>query len=126
MSEPRTSRNARLRVVITTGIGIGPGNAELLEGIRETGSIAAAGRSIGMSYIRAWLLASALNQHFADPLIETSMGGKAGGGAHLTPLGAKVLDAYRDMEQRTEKAIAPIVSRLNRLRTPDNRRNKGR
>jgi molybdate transport repressor ModE-like protein len=53
------------------------------------------------------------------------MGGKAGGGAHLTPLGAKVLDAYRDMEQRTEKAFAPIVSRLNRLRTPDKRRNKG-
>jgi molybdate transport system regulatory protein len=107
------------------GSEFGPGKAELLEGIRETGSIAAAGRSIGMSYIRAWLLASALNQHFADPLIETSMGGKAGGGAHLTPLGAKVLDAYRDMEQRTEKAIAPIVSRLNRLRTPDKRRNKG-
>jgi molybdate transport system regulatory protein len=125
MSEPRTSRNARLRVVLATGIGIGPGKAELLEGIRATGSIAAAGQSIGMSYIRAWLLASALNQHFAHPLIETSMGGKAGGGAHLTPLGAKVLDAYRDTEQRTEKAIAPIASRLNRLRTPDKRCNKG-
>jgi molybdate transport system regulatory protein len=125
MSETRTSRNARLRVVLAPGIGIGPGKAELLEGIRETGSIATAGRRIGMSHIRAWLLASALNQHFADPLIETSKGGKTGGGAHFTPLGAKVLDAYRDMEQRTEKAIALIVSRLNRLRTPDKRRNKG-
>ena len=58
-------------------------------------------------------------------LIETGKGGRAGGGAHLTPLGAKVLDAYRDMEQLTEKAIAPIVSRLNRMRTPDKRGNKG-
>jgi molybdate transport system regulatory protein len=67
MSETSTSRKAGLRGLLAPGNGIGPGKAELLEGIRETVSIAAAGRRIGMSYTRAWLLASALNQHFADP-----------------------------------------------------------
>ncbi len=35
---------------------VGPGKAELLEHIRETGSISAAGRAMGMSYKRAWML----------------------------------------------------------------------
>lgn len=104
----------RLRVVIAPGVGIGPGKAALLEGIRETGSIAAAGRRIGMSYKRAWLLVGALNGHFEVPLIEASKGGKSGGGAVLTPLGDEVLDAYREMQRMAGAAIAPVVGRLSR------------
>ncbi len=40
----------RLRIVFGEGAMLGPGKADLLEGIRETGSIAAAGRRMGMSY----------------------------------------------------------------------------
>lgn len=122
MDRPRdmpapTDRAARLRVVIAPGIGIGPGKADLMDGIRETGSIAAAGRRIGMSYKRAWLLVSALNSHFAAPVVEASKGGRDGGGAQLTALGEQVLAAYREMEARTEDAIAPALARLKRLRT---------
>ena len=46
----------RLRVVIEPDVAIGPGKADLLEAIRDTGSISAAGRKLGMSYRRAWLL----------------------------------------------------------------------
>lgn len=106
----------RLRIVIAPGVGIGPGKAALLEGIRETGSIAAAGRRIGMSYKRAWLLVGALNSHFGAPLIEASKGGRAGGGAALTPLGEEVLAAYREMEARAEMAVAPLIERLQRLK----------
>ncbi|MBL8564567.1 MAG: LysR family transcriptional regulator [Hyphomicrobiaceae bacterium] len=108
----------RLRVVIAPGIGIGPGKAALLEGIRETGSIAAAGRRIGMSYKRAWLLVVALNSHFELPLIEASKGGKTGGGATLTALGEEVLAAYREMERRAGTAVAPVIARLSRLARP--------
>lgn len=106
----------RLRIVIAPGVGIGPGKAALLDGIRETGSIAAAGRRIGMSYKRAWLLVGALNSHFGSPLIEASKGGRAGGGATLTPLGEEVLAAYREMQERAEEAVAPLIERLSRLR----------
>lgn len=41
---------ARLRLVLRAGVAFGPGKAELREGIRETGSIAAAGQRLGMSY----------------------------------------------------------------------------
>ena len=37
-------------------VAIGPGKADILEAIGETGSIAAAGRHLGMSYKRAWRL----------------------------------------------------------------------
>lgn len=118
------TRGARLRVVIAPGIGIGPGKAALLEGIRETGSIAAAGRRIGMSYKRAWLLVNALNGHFPEPVIEASKGGKDGGGARLTPTGEELLSAYRDMQARTDAAVAPILDRLDRLRKARRRSRK--
>ena len=107
----------RLRIVLAPGIGIGPGKAELLAGIHETGSIAAAGRRIGMSYKRAWLLTAALNSHFPKPLIEATKGGRSGGGARLTALGEEVLAAYRDAQRLTDDAVSPVLSRMRSLQT---------
>ncbi|MGH7156097.1 MAG: winged helix-turn-helix domain-containing protein, partial [Acetobacteraceae bacterium] len=64
-----------LRVVLGGRVALGPGKAELLDGIAETGSIAAAGRRMGMSYKRAWLLVEEMNAMFADPLVNTAKGG---------------------------------------------------
>ena len=68
---------------------LGPGKADILEGIAVTGSIAAAGRRMRMSYKRAWSLVEALNATFAEPLVTSSRGGEKGGGAALTPAGAR-------------------------------------
>ncbi len=70
-----------LRVVLGGEVAMGPGKAELLDGIAETGSIAAAGRRMGMSYRRAWLLVEELNATFAGPLVDAAKGGAGGGGA---------------------------------------------
>ncbi|HXF54138.1 MAG TPA: LysR family transcriptional regulator [Hyphomicrobiaceae bacterium] len=105
---------ARLRIVIAPGIAIGPGKAALLEGIKETGSISAAARRMDMSYKRAWYLVETLNGHFGRPLVVSVKGGRAGGGAQLTELGEEVLAAFREMERRTETAIAPVIKRLRR------------
>lgn len=104
----------RLRLVIDKEVGIGPGKIGLLEGIKQTGSIAAAGRQLDMSYKRAWYLVEAMNAHFDRPLVEASKGGKSGGGATLTQLGEDVLSAFREMEAATDKAIAPVLRRLRR------------
>jgi len=103
---------ARLRIVLAPKVAIGPGKADLLQGIRETGSIAAAGRRMGMSYKRAWLHVEAMNGFFAAPLVEASKGGRAGGGARLTAVGAQVLEAYRHMEALTNDAVAPEMAAL--------------
>jgi molybdate transport system regulatory protein len=104
----------RLRVVLERDIAIGPGKADLLEGIAATGSIAAAGRRMGMSYKRAWLLVGTMNRCFRAPLVEAAKGGTSGGGARLTPLGTEVLTAYRRMEGRAERAVAADLAHLKR------------
>jgi len=47
---------SHLRVTLTEGFYLGPGRADLMELIAETGSISAAGKRMGMSYKRAWSL----------------------------------------------------------------------
>lgn len=107
----------RLRIVLEPDIAIGPGKADVLEGIRKTGSIAAAGRRMGMSYKRAWLLVESMNACFKAPLVETSRGGRAHGGATLTPDGEKVLACYRRMEALTAQAIEDEMAKLRVMMT---------
>lgn len=106
---------SHLRVTLSDGFYIGPGRADLLELISQTGSISAAGKAMGMSYKRAWSLVQALNDGFGAPLVETSRGGSAQGGATLTALGREVLERYRHMQQATREAIAADVDALRRL-----------
>lgn len=103
---------ARLRIVLERDVAIGPGKADLLRGIRETGSIAAAGRRMQMSYKRAWRLVETLNQDFNAPLVAASKGGRQGGGAALTPLGEEVLTRYQRMEALTRSAIEHELRQL--------------
>jgi molybdate transport system regulatory protein len=106
---------ARLRIYFDAETMLGPGKADLLQSIQETGSISAAGRRMGMSYKRAWTLIDTLNHYFREPLVISSAGGKSGGGASLTPLGVEVLTRYRHMQAATEWAIAADVERLSEL-----------
>jgi molybdate transport system regulatory protein len=101
-----------LRVVLGDQIAIGPGKAELLDGIAATGSIAAAGRRMGMSYKRAWGLVEAMNAMFTAPLVEAAKGGAGGGGAALTPLGAEMLAAYRRLEAAAAAGGAEALASL--------------
>ncbi|WP_404711704.1 winged helix-turn-helix domain-containing protein [Sphingomonas sp. MMS24-J13] len=81
-------------------IAIGPGKAALLEAIIEHGSISAAGRALGMSYRRAWLLVDVMNRCWGSPLVETTAGGAHGGGARVSAAGKTVLAAYRALEAK--------------------------
>lgn len=80
--------------------------------IAEHGSISGAGRALGMSYRRAWLLVEAMNLGFGRPVVEAQIGGRAGGGAWLSPFGAEVVSQYRAMEAAAEAAAAPFLAWL--------------
>ena len=112
-TQARTHRAITLRLTLSDRVALGPGKVDLLELIQETGSIAAAGRRMGMSYQRAHDLVSALNADFRSPLVETVTGGVRGGGASLSILGEQVLAAYRDVERQ---AAAATAERLGWLR----------
>ena len=108
----------RLRLVLRPDVAIGPGRADMLEGIVATGSIAAAGRRMGMSYKRAWMLVEELNGAFRGPLVAAATGGRAGGGAKLTALGADVLARYRRIEAAAELAARKDLTALRRVLAP--------
>ncbi|MCZ8184711.1 MAG: LysR family transcriptional regulator [Beijerinckiaceae bacterium] len=96
----------RLRILLGPDHRLGPGKFDLIEAIGETGSISAAGRRLGMSYRRAWLLVDQVNRMFRQPVVLAAAGGVHGGGAQLTPFGQALLAAYRRIEARTRLAIA--------------------
>ena len=78
---------------------MGPGKADLLEAIDREGSISAAGRALGMSYRRTWLLVDSMNRCWLDKLVDTTPGGGRDKGARITDCGKQVLAAYRALER---------------------------
>lgn len=114
---PDTAAQVRVRLRLQTAESIlmGPGRADVLQGVAETGSIAEAGRRLGMSYQRVWSLVKAMNEDFVEPLVTKQRGGATGGGATLTPTGARVLAAYRKAERAAQKAADKPLLELRGL-----------
>jgi len=106
MIAPEVRLKLKAQLYCGEEIAMGPGKASLLEAIEAHCSISGAARAIGMSYRRAWLLVDVMNRCWQSPLVETSMGGARGGGAHVTALGRKVLSHYRALEMQLETATA--------------------
>lgn len=105
----------RIRVMKGKQIALGPGKAQLLANIQATGSIAHAAESMGMSYMRAWLLIRTMNKCFKSPLVKTARGGQQSGGAKLTPTGERVLALYQRIESECLRATADDWNELRRL-----------
>jgi molybdate transport system regulatory protein len=113
----RSSMAARpqIRIMFRKAIAMGPGKADLLRAIEQSGSISAAARELGMSYRRAWLLVDTMNQCFRSPLVETLTGGQHGGGARVTQLGHDVLRRYLDMEAKAADSVRRELDEFSRL-----------
>lgn len=94
---------------------LGPGKVQLLEHIRDTGSISAAGRAMEMSYKRAWMLVEEMNAAFSAAVVDSMRGGAKGGGAQLTATGLAVIAAYRAAEAASAAATAPAIASLHAL-----------
>lgn len=109
----------RLSIVLNSGARVGPGKAALPESIRDTGSISAAARGMGMSYKRAWLLIDSMNQAFTEPVVTAAPRGTHGGGAKLTAFGGEVLERYRRLEKTVAQLAGDDMAALARRARPD-------
>lgn len=116
---PLLDAQTRFRVQIKHAVAIGPGKADVLQSVAETGSLAEAGRRLGMSYQRVWSMVDAMNHDFVEPLVLKQRGGASGGGAQLTPAGAQVLKLYRSIERDAQRAVARRLPQLVALIRPD-------
>ena len=72
----------------------GPGIAALLERVREHKSLRAAAASMGMAYSKAWRIIRTAEEVFGCKLLDSTIGGRNGGGAQLTPQAEELLSAY--------------------------------
>jgi len=111
----RPNLKPQIRILFRKAIAMGPGKADLLRAIDQTGSISAAARQMEMSYRRAWLLVDTMNQAFKWPVVVTLTGGKAGGGAAVTEFGKEVLQRYSDMEKIATASVAREIRQFTQL-----------
>lgn len=96
----------KIRLYAGEEIAMGPGKADLLDAILSEGSISGAGRALGMSYRRAWLLVDTMNRCFAQPVVETYPGSSKGGGAKVTAFGMDLLANYRELQRAARDGVA--------------------
>jgi molybdate transport system regulatory protein len=105
----------RFRVLNGKEIAFGPGKAELLQLVAETGSIGQAATRMNMSYMRAWSLIQTMNTCFEAPVIVAVRGGHQRGGAELTATGHHVLELYQQIEKAGLKAVQTDWRALQKL-----------
>lgn len=91
---------------------VGKGRIELLELIKETGSISSAAKKMKMSYRQAWQMVKEMNECASSPLVKKQLGGKQGGGAYLTDLGEKTIHEFKELEQKLTEFAENEISNL--------------
>jgi molybdate transport system regulatory protein len=102
MSEKQKGKQLRYRcwIDIDGERFFGPGRAELLQLILDTGSIAKAAKAMGMSYKKAWAMVDGLNTHGQKPYVIAHKGGQKGGGTEVTKTGLEMLAAYNKLNDK--------------------------
>ena len=90
----------------------GPGICELLERIRDTGSIQAAAAEMEMSYTKAWKILNRAEREMGIPLITRVIGGRKGGSSSLTEAGERAVMEFRGMERELSKVANELLKAL--------------
>ena len=97
----------------------GPGVCELLERIRETGSIQAAAARMELSYSKAWKILNRAEQELGTNLITRMSGGKNGGSSTLTDAGERAVKDFREMEGQLSAFAGELLQARYRTFRPD-------
>jgi molybdate transport system regulatory protein len=95
----------RMWIEGANGTFLGYGRVVLLERIAEFGSISKAAKSMGMSYRHAWELVDSINRQAGRPLVETSVGGKKGGGTKLTEAGREAVEGFWNIYEKFKRFL---------------------
>jgi molybdate transport system regulatory protein len=119
-----TGTRLSIRIDLNNGDRIGPGKIALLEAIRDTGSISAGARKIGMSYRRAWLLVEQINAALQQPGVASTMGGRQGGGAVVTPAGERMIDIFRSIERVARESASDEFRAVEKIVRKSKRKDK--
>ena len=86
----------------------GPGIAKLLTLVEQTSSLRSAAAEMGMAYSKAWKIIRDTEAALGFKLLLTTIGGKSGGGAVLTPQGKDLLSRYLAFELKARGAVENV------------------
>ena len=98
--------DAKLLLKLTDNDGnpfFGPGVAELLSLIDETGSVRHASEEMGLSYSKAWKMIRGVEKATGKEAVSRRQGGKGGGKSVLTDDAVELVEKYRELRLHTEK-----------------------
>jgi len=84
---------------------MGEGGAALLRAVQKEGSINRAAQACGLSYRRAWAMIRVLEKSAGTKIVESSIGGRTGGGSSITPFGKSLLRTYEKLSERARNVL---------------------
>lgn len=103
---------ARLSVGTEIGGWVGDLRIRLLESIDRLGSISQAAKDVSISYKTAWDAVDEMNNLSEQPLVESSVGGRQGGGTRLTDYGRRLVAMYHALAEEYQEALDRVAQRL--------------
>ncbi len=109
----QNSVNGRLWINKSEHSFLGQGRMELLIKIKESGSITKAAKSMQMSYKAAWDAIDAMNNLSEVPLVQSSKGGKGGGGTYLTDYAKELINTYKILEEEHHAFLSNLSKRIS-------------
>jgi molybdate transport system regulatory protein len=100
MEKPSIELNGRVWVTINGEKMLGWGRVELLERIKQSGSIRQAALQMKMSYKQAWDLIKQMNENFKLPVVISQRGGRGGGSAAVTEHGLNAIAQFHTLQNK--------------------------
>lgn len=113
--EKRLHTRVKLQICTDEPV-IGPGVAQLLELLQQTGSMKEACGRMGMSYSKGWKIMGRAEEQLGCALIRRHHGGKSGGSCSVTEESLSLVRRYRELEEKVkqyaERAFHEIFAEL--------------
>ncbi len=106
---------SRIWIEVDNNVLLGEGRVRLLNAIEKTGSLSKAAKSLNISYKKAWTLVDAVNKSAKKPVTQSSIGGKGGGGAILTPYGKSLIEAFDAINKNCWKHLDTQLEKIQSL-----------
>lgn len=112
LNKPVLSVRGRFWINIEGVSRLGKGKIELLEKIRDAGTLLKAAAELNIPYRQAWSKVQSMNKLQDYPVVILRHGGKDRGNARVTEFGNNLINAFRTIESNLEKFLkdqAPIL-----------------
>jgi len=92
---------------------LNPVKTELLNEIKQNGSLSAAAKKLKISYQHAWTMIEEINRTAPEPLVMKQRGGTNGGGAEISEYGKRIMKEYQLINETVSKMVGQINVEIN-------------